>query len=174
MWKKLLIIALVFYALALLQNAFFIHFRILGAVPDLVFIFFILLVFFSAPGGPASGWQVFFYAIMAGLILDIFSFTYICPSIFILAITAFLLKKAQALLKNRQESRPLVYFLPLFLLFFCVWQFLNATYLSFFGLPPRFQEISLRFTVQLIYDLAVAYVGFLVFKKLLNVQKVQG
>ena len=49
-WQKTLVVIILFYIFALLQSSFFVHFSLLGAVPNLVFAFFALLVFFEKKG----------------------------------------------------------------------------------------------------------------------------
>jgi rod shape-determining protein MreD len=118
MWQKFLIIILFFYIFALLQNSFFSHFNLFGAVPNLIFLFFFLLVFFL---GKNNIYQVVFLAAIAGFFLDVFSFTYLGFSIVLLLIIGFLLKKTQSLLKNRQDNYSFIYFLPLFIIFLLIY-----------------------------------------------------
>jgi len=160
MWQKYLFIILIFYLFALLQNSFFSYYSLLGAVPNLVFIFFFLLVFFSA-----HGWENFVYAITAGIFLDLLSYTYIGPSIVLLIVIGFLLKKTQLLLVNKGDNYPFVYFAPLFVIFFAVYQVLLMVYLRFFDASHALIAVDLRFVVGIIYSLIIASLGFLIFKK---------
>lgn len=150
MWKKFLIIILLFYLFALLQNSFFTHFNPLGAVPNLVFILFFLLIFFERPKG-YPGWEVIFYSVAAGFFLDIFSYTYIGPSIVLLIIIGFTTKSLQTLLKNQKDSYPFIYFLPLFIIFLSAYSFLlGGTIFS------------------AIYSIVIASILFYLYKKFLN------
>jgi len=162
-WKKYLIIVILFYFFALLQNSFLAHFNILGTAPNLVFIFFCILVFFeNYPKNTPNFYRTIFFAITAGLFLDISSHSYLGICVVVLLIIGFSFKKIQVLLRNMEDNYPLIYFLSLFSVFFITYQFL----LSVIG-------FDFRFLVELIYNLAIATIGFSVFKRLLNVQKVQ-
>jgi cell shape-determining protein MreD len=146
MWRKTLVIIFLFYFFTLLQNSFFPHFNLFGAIPNLVFILFFLLVFFSSSTENIIGnkkesrhplrrmsknYQVIFLAITAGIFLDFFSYTYLGPSIAIFIIIGFLLKNIQSLLKNKEDSCPFIYFLPLFTFFLLVYDLLSDLYLKF-------------------------------------------
>ena len=157
-----MVIILLFYFLALLQNSFFTHFNLLGAVPNLVFILFFLLVFFEKK---KKNYLIVPLAIVAGFFLDIFSYTYIGPSIVLLIITGIVLKKIQSLLKNRADNCPFIYFLPLFLIFFVVYEILLMIYLHFFGLSHALMDFDLRFAAGIAYSLFFATLGFWIFKK---------
>src|SRR3989338_1912966 len=63
---KILILAPIFYFLALLQSSFLPHFAVFGHVPDLVFIAIVFSFFFL----PSLGWASAFWG---GFFLDIFS-----------------------------------------------------------------------------------------------------
>src|SRR3989344_9256457 len=121
MWQKILVIILLFYIFILLQNSFFVHFNLFGATPNLVFIFFFSLAFFNRKD---KNYQIIYLASIAGILLDISSYTYLGPSIISLIIIGFLLKKIQLLLKERKDNYPFAYFLPLFLVFFVIYQIL--------------------------------------------------
>lgn len=168
MWLKALVIILLFYFFALLQNSFLPHFNIFGAVPNLVFILFFLLMFFSVRGGPspkadapreqALGWQNIFYAIAAGFFLDIFSFSYFGASIAILFLMAFLIKKIINSLKNLS----IVFFIPLFLVFFTAYEIIFRLYLS--------ANFGRNFYIEIVYNLAFAILGFYIYKKILKLK----
>jgi len=162
MWKKILVIIILFYFFALLQSSFFTHFNLFGIVPNLVFIFFSLLVFFQQKN---KTHQLIFLAIIAGFVLDIFSYTYLGPSIVSLIVTGFLLKKIQSLLKNREDSRPFIYFLPLFLVCFTVYEVLFAVYLRFLDPSHILLSFNFKFLVEAVYNLVFASIGFWIMKK---------
>lgn len=172
MWQKFVIATLVFYILALLQNSFFSYFNLFGATLNLVFIFFFTLVFFSVQGGPRPkgypGWEVIFYAITAGFFLDIFTYTYLGPSVILLVVLSFLLKKIQLLLKNKDDKHPLAYFMPLFIIFLLAYNTLLSLYLHF--IDPN--KIALSFGMQtvfmLIYNLIIASIFFIFYKKFIG------
>jgi rod shape-determining protein MreD len=150
MWYKHLTILILFYLLAILQNSFFVHFNLFGAKPNLVFILFFLLAFFSTQSGPILNWETTFYAISAGLLLDFFSYTYFGVSIILFLLIGFVVKKVQTLLRNnRNNNFPFFYFLPLFLVSLIAYDLLLKTF-SVSGLA---------------YNVAVASVVFYVCKK---------
>jgi len=69
MIKRVLIIFVVFYLLALLQTSFFVHFKTWGAVPNFILILTILINVFEKPRrntGMLAGF-------IGGFFLDIFS-----------------------------------------------------------------------------------------------------
>jgi rod shape-determining protein MreD len=150
MWLKYFIVVVIFYFFALLQNSFFIHFNFLGATPNLVFIFFTVLLFFSA-----LSWENFFYAATGGLFLDFFSHTYFGISIIFLLAVGFLFKKIQSLLKeNRGDSFPLVYFLPLFFMSFIAYDLLL-----------RSAGFRIGLLAEMAYNLLFAVIIFYIYKR---------
>ena len=153
MWQKTLVIILLFYFFALLQNNFFAHFNLFGASLNLVFILFFLMVFFKDPKGTPGNYQIIFLAAVAGIFLDIFSFTYLGPSIVVLLIIGFLLKKIQSLLKNRENKYPFVYFLPLFIIFLLAYKLLLG--MTSFGVETIFF---------IIYNSLIASAVFYIYK----------
>ncbi len=158
MLKKILFIIFFFYIFALLQNSFFIHFNFFGSAPNLIFVFFFLLVFFEKD----NFYQIIFLGFLAGLFLDFFSYNYIGPSIVLLIVIGLLAKKTQLLLKNMENKFPFVYFLPIFLVSSVAYQILAA------------MSFDLRIIVQATYNLFFAIIGFSIFKKITNVKKIQG
>jgi rod shape-determining protein MreD len=162
MWQKTLVIILLFYIFALLQSSFFSHFVLFGAVPNLIFIFFFLLAFFVKKD---RNYQIIYLAAMAGILLDISFFAYLGPSIIILMFIGFLLKKTQSLLKNRQDNYPFVYFLPLFLIFFVVYEALIMVYLHFFDSSHALIAFDTRFVSGIVYSSVFASVLFYIHKK---------
>jgi cell shape-determining protein MreD len=151
-WQKYLIVILLSYILALLQDSFFVHFNLFGAIPNLVFILFFLLVFFSRSSGrhnrPAFGWDEIFYSLITGFFLDIYSSVYLGSSIILLITLGFLLKKTQLLLKATENSHPFVHFLPLFLACFVIYEIVLMV------------SFDLRFVFAMVYNLFFAIVGF--------------
>lgn len=155
---KYLIIILLFYFFALLQNSFFPHFDLFGATPNLIFIMFFALLFFSARGEPALGWKNIFYAVSAGLFLDIFSYRYLGASALLLLFIGFFVKKAQGQLQEKKNnSFPFIYFLPLFLFAFLAYDLLL-----------KFSPNLKGFAAEIVYNLFIASVGFYVCKKFLK------
>lgn len=69
MFKKILILVILLYFLALLQTSFLVHFRILGRVPNLILILVILWSIFEKP----KKYYGITNALIGGFFLDIFS-----------------------------------------------------------------------------------------------------
>ncbi|MDP3991119.1 MAG: rod shape-determining protein MreD [Candidatus Nealsonbacteria bacterium] len=88
MLGKILILALFFYFLVLLQTSFLVHFRIFGFALNFVFIAVVLINIFEKPQ-KYSGMAA---AFIGGLFLDIFSAGVIGFNVLILVVLAFLLK----------------------------------------------------------------------------------
>ena len=168
MWKKILAIIFLFFMFAILQNSFFAYFAIMGTVPNLVFIFFFILVFFQKKG---NNFQVAFIAILAGIILDIYSYNKLGISIALLLLVGFSLKSLQSSLSIKEDNYPFAYYLPLFLTFFCIFEALLMVYSYFFESAHSLFSFDLRFAINLLCNLLLVSVGFLVYKKIsLNVE----
>ncbi len=173
MWKKIVGIIFIFYILALLQNSFFAHFSLLGSIPNLVFIFFFLLVFFEKKdknGRMDNNYWIIFLAVTAGFFLDIFSYSYLGPSILLLMVLGVLLKKIQLLLKNRENNYPFVYFLPLFIFFILVYDLLIWLYFYFLDPSKIILSFGSKTVYAVIYDLLIATVFFYTYKKTLSLK----
>lgn len=67
--KNLLLLTLFFYILALFQISFFVHFGIFKIIPNLIFIFIIIINLFEKP----QNFFGFFSAFIGGFFLDVFS-----------------------------------------------------------------------------------------------------
>lgn len=157
MWIKLLIITILFYILALIQNSFFVHFNILGAVPNFIFILFFILIFFSSREKIYS-WENLFYSFVAGFFLDIFYFSYFGRAFAVLMLISLIVKKLFSFLKQRKDKYPVIYFVPLFLIFFIIYDVLTGIGWHMFWL----------FLIKIAYNLIFAILGFYVYKKLSN------
>jgi len=142
-----------------------VHFNLFGVVPNLVFILFFLLVFFQ---WPANNYKIIIIAVAAGIILDIFSYTYIGPSVILLTGIAFLLKGVRSLLKNTENSYPFAYFLPLFVLFFLVYDLFRGSYLYFLDSDKIALIISTQIIFSVIYNAIIASLLFYVYKKVIK------
>ena len=163
MWNKLLFLVILFYFIALLQNSFLAHFALFGAVPNLVLIFFSLAVFF---GDKDSYYFTLLLATATGVLLDIFFYSCFGPSVFALLALGFLLKKIKLSLKNGKDHYPLLYYLPIFFVFFIGYAAFIGLYLRFFD--PNSMHINFTFKdiFVLIYNLFVAYIFFSIYKKI--------
>ena len=162
MWKKPLVIILLFYIFALLQSSFFYYFSFFGIVPNLVFILFFLLVFFEKK---SSDYKIILFAVIGGILLDILSYTYLGPSIVLLIAIGFLLKNIQLLLKNRQDSHPFVYFLPLFIIFLLAYSTLMDLCLYFLNPSKVIFYFDAKIFLSLFYNSLIASLLFFIYKK---------
>lgn len=156
MWFKHLAIILLFYFFAILQNSFLVHFNIFGIVPNLVLVLCFLLIFFS---------ENYFYALIAGFFLDIFSHFYFGISIISLLIAMFLIKKALQHLWNKTGQYAVFYFLPLFAVYLIIYNGLFN--IGLFFLSPAFSNFNINLTsvISLAYNMAFALLGFYICKK---------
>ncbi|MBI3631479.1 MAG: hypothetical protein HY219_01260 [Candidatus Staskawiczbacteria bacterium] len=162
MWLKLLIIFLLFGLLGILQTSFLVHFNIMGAVLNLIFILFFLTVFFEESQKYIQG---IFSAVAAGFFLDALSSFYFGVSIVSLLIIYSAIKYTIYLLKKKRDKYPIVYFTPLFVLFFIIYN-LSLTIVVYFldasHLMPVFDWI---FIIEIFYNLIFAFFGFYICKK---------
>ena len=150
MWLKYIIIALIFFVLALFQTSFLPYFNIAGTVPNLVFILFFILTFFDESGNYYEG---FFLSIIAGFLLDVFSPSYFGISIVSLLIIYFTTKSINYFLKEREEKYIIIYFLLIFLLCFFVYHLFLYMFLD----SIIFNE---NMTIEFLYNLGFALIGF--------------
>ena len=109
-WVGYLVAIVFFYVSALLQNSFFTHFTWAGAGPNIIFSLFFILLFF----GRKNNFYLFFLAVLAGVFLDIFLFTYFGTSIVALFIIGMFSKKTQISLKEGENNYSLVSFILIF------------------------------------------------------------
>lgn len=164
MWQKFLIATILFYIFAILQNSFIAHFSFLGAMPNLLFVLFFLLIFFE---GKNKTYAVF-VSILAGLFLDIFSYNYLGPSIILLLVINFLLKKTKLMLRNTEEKYPFVYFLPLFVIYLLIYDLFVALYVYFIDSKGIITQTGLQEVFSVIYSTMVAFIFFYVYKNFLK------
>jgi len=153
MIKKALILIAVFYVSALLQSSFLVHFNIAGVIPNLILILVCLLSFFEKSGRR----QGLFGAVLGGFFLDIFSSSFIGISIISLIIVSFFVRKSFGILKETYEKRPIIYFLPLFVISLIFYDLFLFNYSIF--------QFNLSFFVEIIYNSIFALLFFYIFKK---------
>jgi len=169
MWKKILSIIALSYFFVLLQNSFFVHFNLIGAVPNLVFILFFLIIFFlgdkPSGSGLASGWNIIILAMITGFFLDIFSYTYIGPSIVILMAIGFLLKKIKILLSDREGTPSLTYYLPLFIVSLLAYDLLINIYLYFLDINKIIMIFDIKIIIYIIYNCIFATIAFFIYRR---------
>ena len=155
--RKVLILIIFFYTLALLQTSFFIHFNIYGVGPNLILISVILLNFFEKPNKNSG----LLAAGMAGFFLDLFSNFPLGLNVFALIILAFLIKKILGILKEEN----IIYFIPLFILAMIFYNLFPVVFsaglkLSF---PSSFNFGKLEI-FEIVYNLVLGILGFYLVK----------
>ena len=157
---------ILFYFLAILQSSFFVHFSLFGAFPNLIFILYFLLVFFEAR---KKEYNIFAYAVIAGLLLDIFYQTFFGISVAILLIAGFSVKKIQSSLQEKNDKFPIGYFLLLFTIAFIIYQTMLVLYLRF--IDPLHVAIGINWQslFDLVYNLVCAAIGFYIYKKVVKI-----
>jgi cell shape-determining protein MreD len=152
MWLKYFITLVLLYLFAVLQDSFFVHYSLFGATPNLVFVLFFTLVFFSRKG---DYYYLVFCAIFAGLFLDTFSTTFFGLSIIILSIVGFTVKWIQAMLQiKKNDNFPFSYFLPIFFVSLLAYDLILQSFSLYLG-----------FFVGIVYNLALASIFFYIYKK---------
>ena len=162
MWLKYLIIILLFYFFAILQNSFFAHFNFMGAVPNLVFILFFTLIFFTQKRGFV---EVIFYSFAGGFFLYIFSDVNFSASVILLLIIGLSEKNAQKLLRNKQnDDYPFIYFLPLFFVSILAYDLLSSFIINSLNFSWPVFNLTWGFVSGIIYNLIIASIIFLAYK----------
>jgi rod shape-determining protein MreD len=162
MWIKYIFITVLFYLLAILQNSFFAHFNLFGATPNLVFIFFLLIVFFEKQ---RLNYIIIFYASIAGLLLDIFSSGHIGVSMVLLIMIGLLIKKIHSLLSEKNEKYSFIYFFTLFLFSFIIYKLSLGIYFYFSNDQNNLINFDWKIVFDMIYNLFFASIIFGVYKK---------
>ena len=159
-WFKYVIIAMLFFIFSWLQASFLPYFSVLGAIPNLIFILFFIIVFFEQSSGRAVPITT---AIIAGIISDLF-----LPSPFGVSIAAFLViyflyRIISHFLRSGQSDHLVFYFIGMFSVLFVAYHAL--LYLAGMLFPV---EASLGATtfISLVYSLAFGLAGFYVGKAL--------
>lgn len=100
MFKKILILVILFYLLVLFQTSFLVHFTIWGRVPNLI----LVLVIFWNLFEKSKNYFGLYPALIGGLFSDIFSSSFIGFNILILLAIAIFIK----LIIKRHARIPLV------------------------------------------------------------------
>jgi len=133
----------------------------MGTTANIVFILFFLIVFFEESQQYIQG---IFSAIVAGFFLDILSSSYFGGAIISLLIIIFILKYLLSLLKKTRDKYPIIYFVPLFILSFIIFNLFLTIAIYFFNWSPIMPFSSWAFLVEIVYNLVFALLGFYIFK----------
>jgi len=164
MWLKVMLLTISFYMLAVLQNSFFSYLSFLGAVPNLVFVLFFLLIFFDKQ---RDYYPVVLWSVIAGFFIDVFSFTYFGVAIGLLLIVGILAKKIQKSLREPRQEFPLPYFLSLFIATSISYEILFKICAHFLNGISLAEILSLGILYNIIYNTFFAIIGFFVYKKVI-------
>jgi len=140
-----------------------VHFSLFGTVPNLVFISFALILFFS--GRPAL-YQTLFLSLIAGIFLDIFSSAYIGTHVLAFFLIGIIFMRVRFMLKNPSVKNPFAYFLPLFALFFTLY-FSLVQFLFYLSVKSAI-GLSWNIAFELLYSIGVAAAVFFLYKKLIK------
>lgn len=159
MWFRFFIIMLFLFTAYILQTSFLPYFTILGAVPDLVFVIFFLVIFFEPERVYSQG---LFTAPVAGLFLDMASNSYFGIYILSLLIIYFLNKVMHHFLREDRHIHLIFYFVGVFFVSFVAYQGLLYASSLIFNFEFNVNVVLMRFW----YGLIVASIGFYIFKKL--------
>lgn len=161
MWPKVLLILFLFFMFASLQTSFFLHFNIWGVSPNLIFILFFILIFFEDLD---KYYISILWAVVAGFFLDILSYSYFGISIFLLMAIVFLCKKVLRSLSKRENRYPILYFLPLFSIFYLFYEVLSGSIFYLFDSSNILFNFSWVLIIQIFYNLIFAMIGFFMYR----------
>lgn len=151
--RKYLILILILFFLALIQESFFYHFKILGVQPNLVLILIFILSFFE----PAQKNFGIFAGFSGGAILDFYSSFPIWTLFLTLGILSFLVKKLSSFLQKSNILGVLAIFLFYFISYKIVCSFFGG------GINFLFQK---EFLVEFLYNFLLVGFSFIFLKKL--------
>src|SRR3989344_8696790 len=129
MWFfKYPIIISAFIITALFQNSFLSYFIMAGFIPNLLFVLFFILIFSEQSHKYYGG---FFTVMMAGFIIGLFAPFYFGTAVASLWLVFFFLKTIFYFLKERKNEYLLLYFIPLFLISFALYNTLMYVFMIF-------------------------------------------
>jgi rod shape-determining protein MreD len=155
-----LVIVILLYLFALLQVSFLPHFAIAGQVPNLVFILFFILVFFEED-------YLFWYAALAGFLLDVFFFPHIGIAIAALYIVWGMHTASTYFLKVNHERYFTLHFIVSFVASVVVYTVVLSAVSLFFHFTSA---VTWTFLIGMAYDCIGAIVGFFVFSEFIKRQ----
>ncbi|MBL7156018.1 MAG: hypothetical protein ISS87_00230 [Candidatus Pacebacteria bacterium] len=153
MFKRILILFLIFYMLAMLQTSFLQHF-FSGKIPNLVLIFLFLIIFFDIFKTSAN-----LKIILAGFFLDLFSNHILGISILIFYAGILIIKK---LLKNFERSNFLLFIFSclIFLLFYDLCISIFDYFINQTSIFPFFSGYTLNYVIS---NFFLIIFGFLIY-----------
>lgn len=159
MWFKYVMIILFFYILAVLQNSFLLY--VIGVVPNLLFVAFFIITFFSEYGekGEHSNqyYNGFFLSIISGFFLGVFSTLNFGFSIILMVIIYFFIKMLIHFLRERQDRYLILYFLSIFFISLFIYHILLNLLSGSFHSTVDFNE---NIFIAVVYNMILAHGGF--------------
>lgn len=147
-----LIIILLSFIFASLQVGFLPNYSFFGAVPNLVFVLFFLVIFFS---NEKYGLYQALYSLFFGILIDMFSnpYKFIGVYLILFLIMGFALKKLQRFFFSSFDRFPLDQFIFLFLFFCAIFEFTQFEFL-----------LSNIFWLTIACSFVFSLLGFYIFK----------
>jgi len=161
-WIKYLIIVFCLFLLTLFQHSFLPFFTFKKIVPNLTFAFFLVIIFFleKKQNKPLFYFlEIIFYSLVAGFLLDFFSFleSGVYPLFFL--ITGFLIGKLRSLLRDREDGVFSIDFLFVCIPPFLIYFLFKLIFLS---------EYYLFVILELMYDFIFVLIFYSIFKRIYN------
>ncbi len=163
MWLKYPIIILLFLLLTLFQVSFLPHVSSVVMAPDLVFLFFFLLIFFQSPNQYSESIVV---TVIAGFMLDIFLMPYSGVATVSLLLTLVIIQTAFYFLKERQGKYVAFYFIAVFLIAFTFYHAIIFLFIHSFHTPALLPLNNIG--IELVWNLAIALIAFGVAKMVIK------
>ena len=155
MWFfKYPIIISAFIITALFQNSFLSYFIMAGFIPNLLFVLFFILIFSEQSHKYYGG---FFTVMMAGFIIGLFAPFYFGTAVASLLLVFIFLKTIFYFLKERKNEYLLLYFIPLFLISFALY---NISIYVFMNFPHLQFNLGRNHFIELIYNAVWAILLF--------------
>ncbi len=162
MWIKYGIIALAFFIFTLVQTSFLPYSNSTGALPNLVFILFFILLFFAKA---QEHYQALGIAITAGFFLDLALPYPFGISIVALVAVYFLRKGIAYFFEENQDTYLIFYFILLFSVCFVAYRLLMYILLTALGISFYFGPVIV---ISLLYNLVFACAGFYIYTCIVN------
>ena len=158
------ILFLLFFIAAIMQASLLPYILIWGAMPNLIFIIFFIVIFFEDLPLQESSHQSsegFFLALAAGFFLDILFPSYFGVSIIALLAIYFLKKATAHFLQQTNDTYLIFYFIIMFALGFAVYQGFVYVFSLLFHIEFL---VGFYISAQLFYNILVAFLGFYIYK----------
>jgi hypothetical protein len=164
MWLKYIIIGVLFFVFAIIQSSFLPHLAIFNLVPNIVFIFFFILIFFEKNESQTSLWERWpagiFLIVAGGWALDLFSPSRFGSAILSLLLIYAMVKITLHFLKERNDALSMVYFVTIFIISFMVYQ---VIFNLISGISYGVITFNRYFLMSIFYNLAIALAGFFLY-----------